>query len=77
MNATTPSEKGKIFQRALLIVSKQYQARIGVPKFIVTAMIIYNFELLKLNGCRGFGGVVEQHAVDVFDLVDDAAGGGG
>lgn len=59
------------------LVSKQYQALISVSKFIVTAMIIHDFKLFKLDGCRGFGGVVEQHAVDVFDLVDDAAGGGG
>ena len=33
--------------------------------------------LFKLDGCRGFGGVVEHDAVDVLDLVDDAVGGGG
>ena len=40
-------------------------------------MIINDFKLFKLNRCWGFGGVVEHDAVDVFDLVDDAVGGGG
>ena len=30
--------------------------------------------LFKLDGCRGFGGVVKEDAVDIFDLVDDAVG---
>ena len=59
------------------LVSKQYQTTINVSKFIVTAMIINDFKLFKLDGCRGFGGVVEHDAVDVLDLVDDAVGGGG
>ena len=40
-------------------------------------MIINDFKLLKLDGCRGFGGVVEHDAVDVLNFVDDAVGGGG
>ena len=40
-------------------------------------MIINDFKSFKLNRCWGFGGVVEHDAVDVFDLVDDAVGGGG
>ena len=59
------------------LVSKQYQTTINVSKFIVTAMIINDFKLFKLNRCRRFRGVVEHDAVDVLDLVHDAVGGGG
>ena len=59
------------------LVSKQYQTTINVSKFIVTAMIVNDFKLFKLNRCWGFGGVVEHDAVDVLDFVDDAVGGGG
>ena len=33
--------------------------------------------LFELNRCWGFGGIVEEDAIDVFDFVDDAVGGGG
>lgn len=59
------------------LVSKQYQALISVSKFIVTAMIIHDFKLFKLNRCRRFRGVVEHDAVDVLDFVHDAVGCGG
>ena len=32
--------------------------------------------LFKLDRCRGFAGAVVEHAVDVLDLVNDAAGDG-
>ena len=59
------------------LVSKQYQTTISVSKFIVTAMIINDFKLFKLDRCRRFRGVVEHDAVDVLDFVHDAVGCGG
>ena len=40
------------------------------------AVFITFYPLLKLNRRGGFGGAVVEDAVDAFDFVDDAVGGG-
>ena len=63
-----------LFMNNRLIVSKQYQSTFWFSKYRIVSILFRFCRLLELNGGRRFTGAVVEHAVDVLDLVDDAAG---
>ena len=65
-----------LFVNNRLIVSKQYQRAFRLSKYRIASILFRVCRLLELDRCRRFTGAVVEHAIDVLDLVDDAAGDG-
>ena len=63
-----------LFMNNRLIVSKQYQKAFRLSKYCVSSILFRVCRLLELDRGRRFTSAVVEHAIDVLDLVDDAAG---
>ena len=63
-----------LFMNNRLIVSKQYQKAFRPSKYRITSTLFKVCRLLELDRGRRLTGAVVEHAVDVLDLIDDAAG---
>ena len=63
-----------LFMNNRLIVSKQYQSTFWFSKYRIVSILFRVCRLLELNGCRRLTGAIVEHAIDVLDFVDDAAG---
>ena len=65
-----------LFMNNRLIVSKQYQSTFWFSKYRIVSILFRVCGLLELDRGRRLTGAVVEHAIDVLDLVDDAAGDG-
>ena len=63
-----------LFMNNRLIVSKQYQKAFRLSKYCISSALFRVCRLLELDRGRRLTGAVVEHAVDVLDLIDDAAG---
>ena len=63
-----------LFMNNRLIVSKQYHRVFRLSKYCIASILFRVCRLLELDRGRRLTGAVVEHAVDVLDLIDDAAG---
>ena len=63
-----------LFMNNRLIVSKQYHRVFWLSKYCIASILFRVCRLLELDSCRRLTGAIVEHAVDVLDLVNDAAG---
>lgn len=63
-----------LFMNNRLIVSKQYQKAFQFSKYCVSSILFRACRLLELDRGGRLTGAIVEHAVDMLDLIHDAAG---
>ena len=63
-----------LFMNNRLIVSKQYHRAFRLSKYCVSSILFRICRLLELDRGGRLTGAIVEHAIDMLDLIHDAAG---
>ena len=63
-----------LFVNNRLIVSKQYQKALRLSKYRIVSILFRFCRLLELDRGGRLAGAIVEHAIDMLDLIHDAAG---